>query len=138
VEKGLVDLLTIDDRDETACYQALVRLLHPDGLACPKCGAREGLGVHRRHRDPLVDYQCSHCRRVFNAWSGTAIENARLPPSALLRLVRGMMDRQASATLAKQVGCSRSALLRWRGRLHKALAAQLPTLRQSPPAEHAG
>ena len=26
--------------------------LHPDGLACPRCGARDSLGVHRRHRAP--------------------------------------------------------------------------------------
>ena len=37
------------------------------GLACPRCGAADRLGVHRRHRDPVLDYQCGHCGRVFNA-----------------------------------------------------------------------
>jgi transposase-like protein len=133
-----LDLHTIDYSNEVDCYRTLVRLLHRNGLACPKCGAKEGLGVHRRRRDPVVDYQCSRCRRVFNAWTGTAIENARLPPGALLRIVRGMVDRQASSALAKQVGCSRSTLRRWRGRLHKALAGQVPALRQGHPTEQAG
>ena len=30
--------------DEDACYQKLLNWLHPDGLACPRCGARDGPG----------------------------------------------------------------------------------------------
>jgi transposase-like protein len=125
VEGCLVDLHTLDYSNETSCYEALVRLLHPDGLACPKCGAREGLGVHRRHREPVVDYQCSQCRRVFNAWSGTVLDKARLRPSTLLQIVRGIVDQRSSSGLAKQLACSRYALLRWRRRLQHALAPQL-------------
>ena len=131
-------LHTIDYRDETACYRALVRLPHPNGLACPGCGAREGLGVHRRHRDPLVDYQCSRCGRVFNAWPGTPLEKCHLPPSKVLQIARAIVFRQSSSSLARQLGCSRSTVLRWRGRLRKALAAQLAALRQSHPANRAG
>lgn len=58
--------------DEQACYDVLVPLLHPDGLACPRCAATEGLGVHRRHRRPVLDYQCAACGRVFNAFTATA------------------------------------------------------------------
>ena len=49
--------------DEGACYDFLVGLLHPDGLACPRCGSHE-LRVHRRTRDPVVDYRCPDCRRA--------------------------------------------------------------------------
>ena len=44
--------------DEDACYAKLVAWLHPDGLACPRCGARDRMGVHRRHRAPVLDYRC--------------------------------------------------------------------------------
>jgi hypothetical protein len=29
--------------DEDACYNKIVALLHPDGLACPRCKGRDGL-----------------------------------------------------------------------------------------------
>ena len=57
-----MDFPLIDLMDEDACYRKLVELLHPDGLACPRCGAAERLGVHRRHRDPVLDYQCGALR----------------------------------------------------------------------------
>src|SRR5262249_35393360 len=53
-----------DVTDESACYEALVALLHREGLACPRCRARDGLKVHRRHRAPVLDYRCAGCGRV--------------------------------------------------------------------------
>ena len=58
--------------DEGACYERLAGALHPDGLPCPRCGG-DRLGVHRRHRDPVIDYRCRDCRRVFNIFTGTAL-----------------------------------------------------------------
>ncbi|HMB04305.1 MAG TPA: hypothetical protein VKP69_11280 [Isosphaeraceae bacterium] len=52
--------------DEGACYRKLVALLHPDGLACPRCGQQQRLGVHSRHREPVLESQCGGCGRVFN------------------------------------------------------------------------
>ena len=59
--------------DEDACYAKLVGWLHPDGLACPRCGRHERLTVHRRYRAPVLDYRCLACRRVFNAFTGTVV-----------------------------------------------------------------
>ena len=56
-----MDFPLIDLMDERACYEKLLALLHPDGLACPRCGASDRMGIHRRHRDPVLDYQCGHC-----------------------------------------------------------------------------
>ena len=66
-----MDFSLIDYLDEGACYTKLLELLHPAGLACPQCGEAHRLGIHRRHRDPVLDYQCGACGRVFNAWTGT-------------------------------------------------------------------
>ena len=54
---GCMEVLTMDFSligylDEDACYTKLVELLHPDGLACPRCGERQRLGIHRCHRAP--------------------------------------------------------------------------------------
>ena len=71
-----MDFPLIDYLDEDACYRKLVELLHPDGLACPSCGQRRRLGVHHRHREPVLDYQCGDCGRVFNAWTGALLQAA--------------------------------------------------------------
>jgi hypothetical protein len=36
--------------DEDACYEELVDVLPSNGLACPRCQARDALKVHWRHR----------------------------------------------------------------------------------------
>src|SRR4030081_765692 len=63
--------------DESACYEFLVGLLHPDGLACPHCGDRDRLKVHRRDRAPILVYRCTACRRIFNAFTGTTLRGTK-------------------------------------------------------------
>lgn len=67
-----MDFPITDLMDEDACYAKLVTWLHPEGLACPRCGRADRMHVHRRHRAPILDYRCTACHRVFNAFTGTA------------------------------------------------------------------
>jgi transposase-like protein len=129
----LVDLFTLDCSNEADCHNVLMRLLRGD-LSCPRCGVREGLRKHGRRRDPLLDYQCSQCGRVFNGRAGTRVENCHLLASQLVQMARAIVDRQPSSSLARRLGLSRSTVLRWRRRLQVALAPQLQALRQCRPA----
>jgi transposase-like protein len=106
--------------DEGACYAELLTWLHPDGLACPRCGAREGLGVHRRHRAPILDYRCKACRRVFNAFTGTALQGSRRSVDELMLILRGFAQGVPTARLARELGCDRKELLTLRHRLQHA------------------
>lgn len=112
-----MDFPLIDLMDERACYEKLLALLHPDGLACPKCGARDRLGVHRRHRDPVLDFQCGHCGRVFNAFTGTPLQGIRRSPAQLLLILRGVAQAAPTAEMARELGCDRKHLLQLRHRL---------------------
>jgi transposase-like protein len=103
--------------DEDACYRKLVALLHPEGLCCPRCGTRGGLAVHRRHRAPLVDYQCGGCGRVFNAFAGTALRGTQRPCAELLLILRGICQGVPTARLARELGCDRKHLLELRHRM---------------------
>ena len=105
--------------DEDACYAKLLHWLHPDGLACPRCGARDGLAVHRRHRAPILDYRCKSCRRVFNALTGTALQGTRRPVVELMLILRGFAQGVPTAQLARELGCDRSELLDFRHRLQE-------------------
>ncbi len=106
--------------DEDACYQKLLNWIHPDGLACPRCGAREGLGVHRRHRAPVLDYRCKVCHRVFNAPTGTAPPGSRRPVVELMLILRGFAQGVPTAQLARELGCDGKELLALRHRLQHA------------------
>ena len=84
-----MDFPISDLMDQAACYARLVDWLHPDGLACPRCAVRHRLVVHRRHRDPVLDYRCAACGRVFNAFTGTALQATKWRPAELVLILRG-------------------------------------------------
>lgn len=127
-----MNLWTDDFNDEEACYLVLLNALHADGLACPRCNAKEGLGVHRRHRAPVLDYQCASCRRVFNAWTGKSLEKTHRRPSEILRILRGIAAGLSTAEIARQLHCQRAQLLTLRRRLTP-LAREL--FGKPPPAQ---
>ncbi len=112
-----MDFPLVEFLDEDACYAKLLELLHPDGLACPRCEARDRLGVHRRHRAPVLDYQCGHCGRVFNAWTGTILHGLQRRPAQILLILRGIAQGTSTARLARELGCDRMKLLALRHRL---------------------
>ena len=115
-----MDFPIADLMDEDACYAKLVSWLHPKGLACPRCGACDDLGVHRRHRAPILDLRCKACRRVFNAFTGTALHGTKRRPVELVLIVRGFAQGVPTAQLARELGCDRSELLGFRHRLQAA------------------
>jgi transposase-like protein len=115
-----MDFPISDLMDEDACYAKLVGWLHPDGLACPRCGARDGLTVHHRHRAPILDYRCAACHRVFNAFTGTALQGTKRRPAELVLLLRGFAQGVSTARLARELGRDRRELLRLRHRLQHA------------------
>jgi transposase-like protein len=112
-----MDFPIIDLMDEQACYAQLVDWLHPDGLACPRCHRHDRMAVHRRGRDPVLDFRCGHCHRVFNAFTGTALHGAKRRPRELVLIVRGFAQGVPTAQLARELDCDRSELLNLRHRL---------------------
>jgi transposase-like protein len=96
---------------EEACFQKLFAIVQPEGLHCPRCGARDGLKVHRHHvKGWIVDYRCCHCGRVFNAWTGTPFQKTHHPPSELLQIITGIAKGEPTAKLARELGCDRVRL----------------------------
>jgi transposase-like protein len=120
-----MDFPITDLLDEDACYAKLVRWLHPDGLACPRCHRADRMRVHRSHRAPVRDYRCGHCRRVFNAFTGTSLHGTRRRPGELALIVRGFAQGVPTAQLARELECDRSELLALRHRLQEAACRAL-------------
>ena len=112
-----MDFPLTDLMDQDACYHRLVTLLHPAGLACPACKVPDHLRVHRRHRAPVLDYRCTACRRVFNAFTGTSLEGTHRRPAEVMLILRGFAQGVPTAQLARELGCDRKHLLELRRRM---------------------
>lgn len=84
--------------DERACYNELLGWLHPLGLACPRCHRRVRW-VHRYYRDPVLDYRCKGCGKVYNAFTGTVFAKTRRRPSELVLILRGISTATPTARL---------------------------------------
>ena len=108
----------IDDLlDEGACYERLLSWIHPEGLTCPGCHHPDRLHIHRRDREPVLDYRCGHCGRVFNAFTGTALQGTHYRPGTLVLILRGIAQGVPTAQLARELDCDRGHLLAVRHRL---------------------
>jgi len=99
-----------DLMDANACSQYLRDVLHPEGLHCTRCQAREGFQVHRSFREPVLDDRCPACGRVFKAWTGTVFPGTHYRPSVLVLIVRGFARGESPAQLARELRCSRKNL----------------------------
>jgi hypothetical protein len=105
--------------DESACYEFLVGLLHPDGLARPHRGDGDHLKVHRRDRAPILAYRCTACRRISTAFTKTVLQGTKRRPVELVLILRGIAQGVSTAQLARELGCSRPELLGFRHRLQE-------------------
>ena len=120
--------------DQDACYPKLVAWLHPEGLACPRCGARAGLNIHRRHGDsPVLDYRCKGCRRVFHPYTGTPWQGTHFRPATILLILRGIAQGVSTAQLARELGISRTYLLKLRHEIQARARAGSPQDRRQRP-----
>ena len=103
--------------DPDACYNTLLNWLHPNGLVCPRCQSPDQFRVHRRHRAPVIDYRCDHCKRVFNLFTDTALHGSKRPVTQLVLILRGIAQGVPTAQLARELECDRSVLHYLRHRL---------------------
>jgi len=62
--------------NERCCYRLLHRLRWPQGVNCPRCGARD---VWRMSKQGRSEYRCKRCRYHFSLLTGTALHGTRLP-----------------------------------------------------------
>ena len=120
-----MDFPILDLMDQQACYDKLLHLLHPDGLACPRCGGgRNRYTIHRRRENsPLIDYRCKTCRRVFNLFTATAWQGTHRTPAEILLILRGFAQGVSTARLARELGASRPHLLELRHEVQARAAA---------------
>lgn len=116
--------------DEQECYNWLVRLLHPAGLACPH-GHRlpDDQAPQDRHRDPIFDYRCRECGAVYNVFTNTVWSGTHQDCVTIVLMTRAFAQGTPTLHLADELGLDYGTLLK---RRH---AMQSLALEQRPSAE---
>ena len=115
--------------DEQACHDALLSVLHPEGLNCPNGHPLPpDQAPHDRHRAPICDYRCRECGKVFNLFSGTLFQGSHYSCSVWVLLIKGIAQGTPTEHLAKETKVSTKNLLRWRHRLQALIEEVFPPL----------
>jgi transposase-like protein len=109
--------------DEEASTRWLEDHLHPDGLRCPRCGARERRVARRG--GPFLGYRCLACDRYHTILTGTAFEKTHQRPSSLVLLLRGVAKGEPTARLSRELELSRKQAHTLRHRVQQKLVDTL-------------
>ena len=116
--------------DEQACYDFLLQVLHPGGLACPHGHVLPSAQApHDRHRAPIMDYRCRRCGAVFNLFTNTLFSKTRYRCSQIVLLLRGIAQGTPTKHLADELGIDRGHLLTRRHKIQAVLARRLSSPR---------
>lgn len=123
-----MDFPITDLMSEKASEEWIMDYFHPTGLQCPHCGAGWAKASEFRvtRTSQLQVYRCRECRGIYNLYSGTVFEGRHLRPAQVVLLVRGVLKGESAATLARELGMSRTTITELRHRL-QTNAARLQT-----------
>lgn len=121
-----MDFPITDLMSEKASEEWIMEYFHPTGLRCPHCGAEwaKGSPFRTTRTSQLQVYRCRECHGIYNLYSGTVFEARHLRPAQVVLLVRGVLKGESAATLARELGMSRTTITELR-HLLQANAAQL-------------
>lgn len=115
--------------DEQSCYDFLRKVLHPEGLHCPKGHPLpEDQAPHDRHRVPICDYKCRVCGKVYNIFTGTTWCGSRYSCGKIVLILRGILQGRSTKSLAQELGIDRSHLNSKRHTLQKLAEQRLSPL----------
>jgi transposase-like protein len=116
-----MDFPIIDLMSEKASEEWILEYFHPTGVRCPHCGAAWAKAFEFRttRKSQLTVYRCRACRGIYNLYSGTIFEARQLRPAQVVLLVRGVLKGESAATLARELGVSRTTITELRHRIQQ-------------------
>jgi transposase-like protein len=120
--------------NQEECYQYLLDVLHPEGLACPE-GHRlpAEQAPHDRRREPIVNYRCRSCGAVYNLFTNTILQGTHYDSCTIVLMLRGFAKGASTQMLADELELDYGTVLKWRHRLQE--QALVPTEEETLPDE---
>jgi len=116
--------------DTKKCIEFLLKMLHPNGVCCPNGHPLPpNQAPHDRHRDPIFDYKCQICGKVYNIFTGTKFSRIRYSCGTIVLIIRGILQGVTTKHLAEELEINRPHLLKLR---HKIQQFVLESLSDSP------
>jgi transposase-like protein len=107
-----MDFPITDLMSEKASAEWIMEYFHPTGIRCPHCEAAWAKAFEFRttRKSHLTVYRCRECGGIYNLYSGTIFEARQLRPAQVVLLVRGVLKGESAATLARELGMSRTTI----------------------------
>lgn len=107
-----MDFPITDLMSEKASEEWIMEYFHPTGVRCPHCGAEwaKASPFRTTRTSQLQVYRCRECKGIYNLYSGTVVEARHLRPAQVVLLVRGVLKGESAATLARELGMSRTTI----------------------------
>jgi len=126
-----MDFPIIDLLDADQCIAWVEQHFHPEGLKCPHCHAAhdEARFFRINGGSGLPVYRCQRCQGMYHLYSGTVFGGSHLAPVQVVLILRGVLQGQPSAQLAREIGLTEKTVLKWRHRL----PAQAEEVQPNPP-----
>ena len=126
--------------DEQACYEFLLRILHPEGLRCPRGHLLPASQApHRRCRPVIPDECCRQCGAVFNVFISTIFSKTCYRCSTIVQILRGIAQGTPTQHLADKLAINRTHLLSRRHEIHSLVASHFfPCRTFTQPSDRSG
>ena len=131
-----MDFPIIDLLDDDQSIAWVEQHCHPRGQLCPHCQAPRADARFFRIKSGsgLPVWRWHPCQGIYTLYSGTVFAGSQLAPVHVVLLVRGVLQGQSSAQLAREIGLTEQTVVTWRHRL-QARAEQLQP--ETPLPDHA-
>lgn len=101
--------------DETLCYNFLRQAIAPNGLQCPENHPLpQNQAPHDRTKDPIFDYKCRTCGKVYNLFTNTVWRGTRYPCSKILLIMRELLNNTPISHIARTLNIDRAHLAKRR------------------------
>ncbi len=107
-----MDFPITDLMSEKASEEWIMEYFHPTGMRCPHCGAgwAKAFEFRSTRKSQLTVYRCRECGGIYNLYSGTIFEARQRRPAQVVLLVRGVLKGESAASLARELGMSRTTI----------------------------
>ena len=99
--------------------QWLLEHFHPAGLQCAGCQSSvERANICRvTRKSELKVYRCKDCKRIYNLYTGTVVDQRQLRPQQAVLLLRGVLKGEPSDVLARALELNYVTVLQLRRKI---------------------